>query len=290
MVDARQDSTGGYPFLMSLDMDQLESLLKTDYSGSMSEQASEGLIDAIIEVMLEKEKEDPSGRFPDTEKAWADFQTYYNVPGRKHPHPSPVPAVPVPLPSQAATRPRRSRRLLRWCALVAAVIGLFMALLVAAQAAGLDVFGSMARWTDETFHFVTAPANDETAELRAVLREQGFPEEYAPTWVPEGFCAEEPVVSVSKNVKHISLHFSDRNKSFRIVITQFPSNEHLETITYEKDFHMVTSYNNGHQLFYIFENLENSMATWSDGKTFALEICGQISVSDIKSIIDSIGG
>lgn len=289
MADARQDPTGGYPFLTSLDMTQLEELLKTDYSGSMSEQASEEFIDAIIEVMLEKEKESPTGRFPDVEKAWTDFQTYYNVPGRKRPHLSPVPAAPVTPPSQAA-RPRRARRLLRWCALVAAVIGLFTALLVAAQAAGLDVFGSMARWTDETFHFVVAPAKDETAELRAALREQGIPEEYAPTWVPEGFHGEEPQVSISKNTIHISARFSNDEEDFQIAVNQFLAQECLEDTTYEKDPSIVTSYTNGHQLFYIFENLERNTAIWSNGKNISIGIHGQLSVEDMKSILNSIGG
>lgn len=289
MADARQDPTGGYPFLTSLDMTQLEELLKTDYSGSMSEQASEEFIDAIIEVMLEKEKESPTGRFPDVEKAWTDFQTYYNIPGRKRPHLSPVPAAPVTPPSQAA-RPRRARRLLRWCALVAAVIGLFTALLVAAQAAGLDVFGSMARWTDETFHFVVAPAKDETAELRAALREQGIPEEYAPTWVPEGFHGEEPVVFLAEDIIQISTRFSNEKEKFQISITQVPRKDLLTATDYEKDSSDVILYSNNYQVFYIFSNLEQQLATWSDGKEFSIEICGQLSVKDIKSIIDSIGG
>lgn len=39
MADTRRDPSGGYPFLTSLDIQQLEALLRTDYSGSMSQQA-----------------------------------------------------------------------------------------------------------------------------------------------------------------------------------------------------------------------------------------------------------
>lgn len=288
MTDTRQDPTGAYPFLTSLDMTQLEALLKTDYSGSMSQQASEEFIDAIIEVMLDKERKEPSGRFPDTEKAWTDFQTYYNAPGRKRPQLSPVPAAPAVLPSKTA-RSHRTGRLLRRCAAVAAIIGLFMVLLVAAQAAGLDVFGSMARWTDETFHFVVAPAGDETAELRAALREQGIPESYAPTWVPEGFHAEEPQV-ITSSTTLIFTRFFNNEYDFKFLIAQSSQKEFLATANYEKDTKNVITYSNGHQMFYIFENLENCVATWSDGEALTIEICGQLSVKDMKSIIDSIGG
>lgn len=289
MTDTRQDPTGAYPFLTSLDMTQLEALLKTDYSGSMSQQASEAFIDAIIEVMLDKERKEPSGRFPDTEKAWTDFQTYYNAPGRKRPQLSPVPAAPAVLPSKTA-RSHRTGRLLRRCAAVAAIIGLFMVLLVAAQAAGLDVFGSMARWTDETFHFVVAPAGDETAELRAALREQGIPEAYAPTWVPEGFHAEEPIVSVSNDIVLIFNYFSNGEEKFQYAIAQLSGQGFLPTISYEKDLNNVIPYSNTHQVFYIFDNLESCVATWSDGENLTIMISGQLSVEEMKSILDSIGG
>lgn len=240
--------------------------------------------------MLEKENEAPSGRFPDVEKAWTDFQTRYNVPGRQRPDLSaPVPAAPTPLPSPTAPS-RRPGRLLRRCVLIAAAIGLFMALLVAAQAAGLDVFGSMARWTDETFHFVTAPAGNELAELRSVLREQGFPEEYAPTWVPEGFHAEEPVVSVSQESTLITSHFSNDKDEYWYTITRFSKKKFVPIVNYEKDASNVTPYSNSRQVFYIFNNLGKQLATWSDGEEFSIEVCGQLSVKDIKSVIDSIGG
>lgn len=290
MADMQKDFTGQYPFLRSLDIEQLENLLKTDFSNSLSEDISEEFIDAIVEVILEKEKENPSGRLADVDKAWADFQTYYNVPERDGVQLYPDLTAPTPSATVQSMHSNRPKRLLRCFALVAATIGLFMALLVVAQAAGLDVFGAMARWTDETFSFISAPASNEGATLRAALEEHGIPKEYAPTWVPAGFKAGSPQISSSKRTTELSVTFSNGNQEFVFAITQYASSDAIETISYEKNLGDTILYSNGHQLFYIFDNVESCVAAWSDGQAFTIDISGEIPLDDMKSIIDSIGG
>ncbi len=289
MANMQTHSTGRYAFLRALTTEQLEQLLKADYSASMPEDAAEEFIDAVIEVMLEKEKETPSGRLADVDKAWADFQTYYNVPDRDGQLLYPDPGSPDPAPSQKAPV-RRPRRVLRPVALVAAAIGVFMSLLVVAQAAGLDVFGAMARWTDETFHFVTTSAGDETAALRAALEEQGIPASYAPTWLPAGFKAEEPRTTRTKNHATVSSRLSNGDKELALVFTCYQSEDAIQAASYEKDISEATPYTSGSRLFYMFENQDTTVALWSDGERLSIDIHGEISTDDMKSILDSIGG
>ncbi len=289
MANTQNHSAGRYAFLRALDIGQLEQLLKADYSGSMPEDAAEEFIDAVIEVILERETEHPSGRVADVDKAWADFQGYYNVPDRDGRLLYPDPAAPAPAPSQKAPV-RRPRRALRRVALIAAVIGIFMGLLVAAQAAGLDVFGAMARWTDETFHFVTASAGDETAALRAALEEQDIPVSYAPTWIPAGFKAEEPQAITNKRSVAVSACFSNGQEYILFTITRYISQSAIKDDSYEKNTGNAIVHSNGNQLFYIFENRDATVATWSDGREFSIEIHGEISTDDMKSIIESLGG
>ncbi len=289
MANMQTHSTGRYAFLRALTTEQLEQLLKADYSASMPEDAAEEFIDAVIEVMLEKEKEAPSGRLVDVDKAWADFQTYYNVPDRDGQLLYPDPLSPDPAPSQKAPV-RRPRRVLRPVALVAAAIGVFMSLLVVAQAAGLDVFGAMARWTDETFHFVTTSAGDETAALRAALEEQGIPASYAPTWLPAGFKAEEPQVIRTKNFTAVSLQLSNEGKKLVLVFTCYRSEGAIQAFSYEKGMGEAIPYTSGDRLFYMFENQGTTVALWSDGERLSIDIHGEISTDDMKSILDSIGG
>ncbi len=289
MANMQTHSTGGYAFLRALTTEQLEQLLKADYSASMSEDAAEEFIDAVTEVMLEKEKEDPSGRLADVDKAWADFQTYYNVPDRDGQLLYPDPVSPDPAPSEKAPT-RRPKRVLRPVVLIAAAIGVFMSLLVVAQAAGLDVFGAMARWTNETFHFVTTSADDETAALRAALEEQDIPASYAPTWIPAGFKAEEPQAFANKRTAAVSVCFSNGQEQILFTITRYISQSAIKDDGYEKDTGNAIVHSNGNQRFYIFENRDTTVATWSDGREFSIDIHGEISTDEMRSIIESLGG
>ena len=59
---------------------------------------------------------------------------------------------------------------------------------------------------------------------------------------------------------------------------------------YEKDDASVENYASGGRNFYIFSNMEGIVATWSDGEALTMSIFGNISVDELKNMIDSIGG
>lgn len=56
---------------------QLEELLRMDYA---SQEHNEAAVFRILEVLEQREKEHPSGRLPDVDTAWAEFQNKYNIP------------------------------------------------------------------------------------------------------------------------------------------------------------------------------------------------------------------
>lgn len=286
-----------YRFLEKISTEELRRLLREDLeSEGDSSPENDEFITHVMEVVAQREESDPSAPVFDPAAGWENFQAYYYPTEQgpillcdnaqlakltrqhrvaKRSHPAPAPAA---------------HRSVRRLALVAAAIGVFMTLLVAAQASGLDVFGAMARWTDETFHFVAAPADYDAAAFRSALEEQGIPAEYAPSWIPAGFHADKPKVLITKESKVVSTRFSNDESIFCVFATQFSDRERLVVSNYEKNAKAVIPYSNGRQLFYIFDNLDSSVATWSDGETLTIEISGQLSVQDMKSIIDSIGG
>ena len=63
-----------------LTTEQLEELLRMDYA---SEGDNEAAVFRILEVLEQREKENPSGRLPDVDTAWAEFQNKYKI-GRAH--------------------------------------------------------------------------------------------------------------------------------------------------------------------------------------------------------------
>lgn len=67
-----------YAYLNRLSTEQLEELLRMDME--MAEPGNEDVVFHILEVIEQREDEHPTGRIPDVDKAWAEFQEYYNIP------------------------------------------------------------------------------------------------------------------------------------------------------------------------------------------------------------------
>lgn len=204
-----------------------------------------------------------------------------------------------PLRGQAAqaaapARGGKGRGWRRGLVTVAATMAAVLALMIGAQAAGIDVFGNLARWTDETIHFILPGREPEVSPyyepFRKALEDNGLPGELAPKWYPEGFMTEGPRVEESRRGVFVILPFCDKTgKSFTITISRRPSSDRLSSRAYEKDATSVEVYTSGERSFYIFANFRNTTwATWSDGD-IEVSIRGSFSVDDIKEIIDSIG-
>lgn len=289
MASAQDQAADRYTFLNALELEQLEQLLKNDYSGSMSEDDSEEFIDAVIEVMIKKEKEDPSGRAADVDRAWADFQEYYNVPERDGQLLYPDLAAPVSAPSQK-TQARHPSRLLRRVSLVAAAILIVLITMVGAQANGIDVFGFLARWTEEVF--VYNPESEYYPAIRDAYVEHHFPEELAAKWYPKGFVASEPKVTETEFSVNIYTLFENEaeGKSFSILIQRYLSSESLLELAHQRDTDSQRQHTKGDKTFFIVSNEGYTTATWSDQKKYVMTISGDLSLKETEKIIDSMGG
>lgn len=250
--------------------DALEAMLD-----SVSEETYDpDLVTAYLDAL---EKKAPMAEPPDARAAQADFR-------RK------LGAV---KPAQE-TQPVKRRRY-RVPVTVAATLALLFTLMVCVQAAGFDIFGSLARWTEETFHFT--PSAQETAvspyyePLRQALEDNRIPGDLAPQWYPEGFAALAPEVEKNRFSTTVSTTFQDSSgKEFTVSITWKPDSEGPEPRAYEKDDTSVEVYASGERTFYILANSENTTwAVWSEG-SFEESIRGALSVDEVKKIIDLIGG
>lgn len=268
-----------YEFLEHLSTESLEDLLRLS-SGSVE---SEAFLDAVTEVIIERERRCPTGRIPSVDAAWRDFQTKYNTPD----HLAQMAAEPPSAPSVPA--PRRSpRRFWRLIAVVAATVALSLACMIGVQAAGVDVFGALARWTAEAFHYVLP--NTEDNPIRAALREQEMPEELAPTYIPEGYKLTAFYSLNNDDSKSVAVNYTNGDDTLSIEISQYDDSSYLVGWDCQKDsedIHTLLSYG---REFYLFSNLESTTATWSDGQSLVINIWGNLSETEMKSIIGSIGG
>ena len=75
---AKSSGSEKYAYLNRLSTEQLEELLRADIESP--ESGDVDVIFHILEVIEKREEEHPTGRLPDEDRAWAEFQQYYNIP------------------------------------------------------------------------------------------------------------------------------------------------------------------------------------------------------------------
>lgn len=278
-------------YLDQLSMEQLEELLRADFASSDPE--NEQAVFHILEVMEKREKENPTGRLPDTDQAWKEFQQYYNIPEGEGQSLYPVRSDPET--QSAPTSTKKSRRFRpRKVLVVAAVLVLMFGSMLTAQAAGLDVFGAIGRWTEEKFHFEISPTSEDGTTdytFREASRERGLPQNLIPTWYPKGFESSEPIDdSIENYVDSVYCEYinKEENRSYLTMVSRYYDSNSIAATVYEKDDTEIEIYENNGRNFYIMSNLDTLTATWSDGK-MSIDISGQLEINELKHIIDSIG-
>lgn len=167
-------------------------------------------------------------------------------------------------------------------------------LCAAAQAAGFDVMGTIARWSEETFRFQTGAApeqvpGDALGEATSAMEEYGIPLELLPTWYPEGFELEEQMVSADEMSAVVYLLFTREEDSFSVDISKYSSGDLVGERIYEKDSSPVELYTANGRSFYLFSNLGQLEAAWADGP-LTISVGGDLTESELKSILNSMGG
>lgn len=290
-------------FLERLSMEELEALLK--FSGDPDD--VELLFDTVVEEVIAREREKPTGRLPDVNAAWDEFQMMYQkMPdGEMLPPPSTEEAVSVsadengsfPLAASATDRPGRISflKVFRIAAVMAAAVVLSLALMVGVQAMGADVFGALARWTDDTFHFEThIDTKDEQSFLNNVAPNAfgtiNISGEYMPTKCPNGFSLMELNATQSEEKTSVLASFSNEsNECFYIRIDQYSQREDINYQTFEIEADSITEYTSRGKTFFIFSNSDIITAVWADGSSTLQRIWGELTIEELKTILDSIG-
>lgn len=229
----------------------------------------------------------PMPEQPDPEKAFREFQgrlqTVSSLGGTG--------AIDKKAPVSAGKR----RPFKRMAVTVAATVALLFTLMVGAQAAGMNIFGNLAQWTDELFFFL--PSDKETARnaeyqemFQQALEEQGMPKELAPAWYPKGFTAEKPEIWDNKMGKLVEFYFEDKDgEVFVISVSEYDETVDVAPTPYEKDSGPVEIYTSNERTFYIMSNVNAGVATWADEGLMEV-IRGTLSVDEVKKMIDSMGG
>ena len=259
-------------------------------------------IDAIVEVVLEREERHPTGLLPDPEQAWEEFQQYYNTPEGEdqslYPAENPGTAPSEPAPSQTEYRPQRrpKRHFFRRVVIVAAVV----VCIALPPALGFEnVFQMFGAWTDEVFVLIDTynildsreETNAECNELniQEILKEAGIAGNIVPAWIPSGFILDSITVSELQSPDRVEVrtYYTWDDFLITIVYSKYIESNFDTVTTFEKDSDAVEKYNVKGIVHYLFKNIDKQVAVWNQGNVECV-ISGNISYSDLKKMIDSI--
>lgn len=283
--------------LHALPVEALENMLQDAVlSGDGSDKSLE-LIDSIIaELDSRKADEPPMSADESYEEFLADYANKDSLYLDCAAH-SPI--------ARERTVTRRRHRLstvARVGLISAALVAVLLATMIAAQAAGIDVFRTIARWTADVFGFGYSATDErgssddgvgdailpQFVELRNALEENGLPTEYIPTYWPEGY--GEPVVNVDVNhlMTIITCCFT-KSTSEAVISFSTPNPDSGDSIMqYNKDDINPIVFGKSGLTFYMMENIDNILAVGTDG-TIEISIFGIAEKDDLIQIIKSIG-
>lgn len=291
MVKKNEYESGTY--WDQLSTEQLEDILRADIASP--NQMNDEAVFHILEVLEKREKENPSGRLPDVDQAWQEFQKYYNIPEGEGESLYPIRNTQE---KRSASVPTKTRRVFRprKILVVAAVLILMFGGMLTAQAAGVDVFGAIGRWTEETFHFELPINHDDLAgetdyNLRNASQKAGLPGSVAPIWCPEGFVPKTPTnTHIEDYVDTAVCEYinENENRSYFVDISYYYNSSDVEATIFEKDDSEVVTYSSNRGTFYIFSNIDVLAATWSNGH-LSITVAGDLQLEELEKNIDSIG-
>lgn len=195
----------------------------------------------------------------------------------------------------------------RWKSPVAAVVAILVVLgsMVTAQALGIDVFGAIARWTNETFHFAMSSQNGDTfntdiqnsnsyspdgeyGSIQEALDACGIDQNVSPQQLPDGFeLARVSVCSLPSQVEIEAIYTSD-DSMFSLAIFRYNSPEVVGQTVFEKDSEDMILYNKNDITYYIMSNNQQLTAVWMPQERLACTITGDLSIEEVEYLIDSM--
>ena len=280
--------------LKNMSPSELEQAMEDALSIMTEEDYDPAVIDAYLNAL---DNQAPMPMYPDAKTSYIDFQQKVrSLSGN---------------PSVQGMQKRkhvRLHRILRVGLVAALTVACLFGSMVAAQAAGVDVFGALARWTEGAFSFgpiqsertVEASSTPgelvsiseypselpaEYQELWAELRARGVDGFMFPTYIPDGFQVEDSDLYVPPEFNKVDFVVWYENGSGDITYSILYDKN--SSRVYEKDARDVEVYEHEGKEYYIFSNLDRNTAAWNTGD-LEYSLSTSLDVSELKNILNSM--
>lgn len=258
--------------------EELKQLLREDSETEGGTDTEEIL--CVMEVLASRNKNADTGNR--AQKVWESFQRDYLSVEEEAPE-----VLDLNKPKRSWWRP---------LAAVAAVLVLLVGVTVTVDAFGwVDIWGAVTRWAKETFSFVSSdqpqldeptPKNSTEYETfdQAIFAVAGQ-RDLVPTYIPNGFVLDEiSIEDIPGRMSYIAF-FSNGEKYFRMQVKPYTGEDPEWT---EKSGEAFEIYSHLETDYYLFANYEQNWAVWIKD-SYECYITGDLSVEEIKTMIDSIG-
>ena len=271
----------GFSCYDSMSTEELQEILRKHASGELETEPDTQDLFEIMEVLSKRRKTENPQAFRSNEEAFAEFKQYY-----------------MPKEKDVSVQPKKFRmptRLLKTTAAVFAVVVILVAgMTVTANAFRFDLWGKIASWTKEIFHFSDVSGDNdpkpdkefsvEYDQLREIFAAHNIDEGIAPAWLPDGFKHKDIIVMDSPKVRAIQAVFENNNVELIISIRQTIG---VPAKQVEKTEDLLEIYTANGVNYYIFSNTDTLQVVWSIGE-FECKIVGEITIEEMKAMIDSI--
>lgn len=260
---------------------QLRQILREDASKPEGEESDTELLLYIMEVLAARRKERNEQKDP--EAALESFRENYCTDKETSLISESVPA---------ARKHGWKRGLIAAAAMLVLVIGC----LTTANALGANVWGTIAKWTQETFHFGYAGHVDESndpspdfsrpcASLQETLDDYLITASLVPAYMPEGYAESDVRVIESPKQRLFMVNYLNGDNLITIRIADYLMGSPAQV---EKSDSLLEIYTSEGVDYYILSNNDRLNAVWIV-ESYECSISGPVSISEIKQMIDSIG-
>ena len=258
--------------------EELEEILRLDAEAPAGAQTDTELILFILEVLASRRnKENIAGNT--AQKAWESFQQHY-----------------MPEEPEKPLKTNKSTNWMRKFVAAAAVIALLILIPISSSALTMEeVWNIFARWAKETFSFVSSdgtavsepsPADQDTySSLQELLQESNRDSTIVPVWFPNGFVLKTVRKDVSPVQEFYVAQYINGDREIFIRIQNYIGDA-FQKVEIEDDYSEI--YTVSGIDYYLFENVDQRRAFWVVG-TYECIISGDLSIEEIKLMIDSIG-
>ena len=280
------------PVCLDVSPEKLETMSPSELAEAMElaldtmtdETYDSAVIDAYLDAL---DRKAPMPAHPSAESSYQDFQSKLQE-----------------YVEQGASKPAKRTSKLRSIVRVSLVAALLTTLLVsAAQAAGIDVTGTIARWTESVFSFGTIQSRNDTShnpsmsntvptdipeeyqELVAEFKKRGIGEYTIPTYIPAGFRTDTPELYEDETgYMEFTTAYANGDD---ILIFAVLGDGVTHASLYEKDSGEVRTYTKNNTDHYFFQNLKTNAVVWTlNGLEYSVRTT--LPEAELEKIINSM--